>query len=241
MIYNGLRRFARSWANLVFPPLCVHCREDVENDEQLLCLSCLDDLELIDPTYRCQYCFSEDYCSEQEICNECSTSPLPLNGIAAAFDYLGPAASLIRQLKYGGQTYLAKGCGAYLGAQFLRLEWPLPDLIVPVPMAFSRLIDRGFNQSRLLADTLSSILERPVKEVLVRRSGDYSQAGLSRKQRCQLDGENIQLQKGVNIQKTNILLIDDVMTTGSTMRKCAETLLEQSPASLYGLTFCRAI
>src|SRR4029079_15107444 len=112
-------------------------------------------------------------------CFECQQKPHILRRIAAAFDYEGPAATLVKQLKYGGQPYLAEGAGAFLTAQFIRLEWPMPDFIIPMPMAPLRKLERGYNQSLLLAEEVGCLIERPVLNILRRHSGDFSQAGLN--------------------------------------------------------------
>jgi predicted amidophosphoribosyltransferase len=84
-------------------------------------------------------------------------------------------------------------------------------------------------------------MQCPVIPALRRRSGDYSQAGLNQAQRLQLTGSNFELKKGHQFHDKKILLIDDVLTTGSTLRKCAEQLYATYPSNIYGLTFCRAI
>lgn len=234
-------RLGRAFVNLVYPPLCLHCKDSVNDDTHILCESCLSLLQLIVPAERCPCCFSARYSCESRHCPECQRTPPQLNAIAAAFDYVGPAATLVRKLKYSEQSYLAKGCGAYLTAQFLQLEWPMPDVIIPVPIALTHLLERGYNQSLLIAKSMSEILNCPVQEALYRGSGDYSQAGLSRKQRMELDGLLFSLKKDQQLQDKTVLLIDDVMTTGSTMRKCAEALMEECPAKIYGLAICRAI
>lgn len=241
IVLEALRKFGKSSISLLYPPLCLHCREGLEDSSHLLCGTCLSLLELIDPKERCPRCFSPDFFPEKLLCSECIRSKPICDAIAAAFDYVGPAATLIQKLKYGDQSYLAKGCGGYLAAQFLRLGWPIPDVIVPVPISLAHWMERGFNQSLLLAQTLSGILNVPVQEALKRKSGDYSQAGLSRSQRVKLDGATVHLKKAQQLQDKCVLLIDDVMTTGSTMRKCAEAMLEECPAHIYGLAVCRAI
>ena len=196
---------------------------------------------MIDPAERCPYCFSPNFTMGDHCCVECYKTPPVFNGAAAAFDYANPASCLVRSLKYGNQPHLAKGGGAFLAAQFLQLNWPMPDAVIPVPIAFNRWIDRGYNQSSLLAKHLAEFLDCPFQEALKRSGGDYSQAGLTRRQRMELKGGTIALKKGINLQDRCILLIDDVMTTGTTMRYCAEAILEQGPSSVYGLTLCRAL
>lgn len=235
-----LNRLAKSLFNLIYPPLCLHCNESLPTESQLFCDACLEQLQLIDPAERCPHCFSAEYDAQEKRCPECHLRNPVLNGIAAAFDYAGPAASMVRSLKYGNMPYLAAGAGAYLAAQFLSLEWPMPDCIVPVPMPTNRELDRGFNQGMLLAKSLSEILNRPVVDALKRASGDYSQAGLSRAQRLEFAGTSITVKDGVNLADKCILFVDDVMTTGTTLRTCAGALQEQAPASIYAITVCRA-
>lgn len=177
----------------------------------------------------------------RRLCAPCSKQPPIIDRIAAAFDYAGPPATLIRKLKYAHRPYLAKGAGAYLAAQFLKLDWPLPDLIIPVPISLSHKFERGFNQCLLLAEAFASIIEKPVADILRRRSGDYSQAGLTREQRTAYDGSSLYLKSGVSVCDKTILLIDDVMTTGSTVRKCGEVLRQGCPSSIYALVVCKAL
>lgn len=164
-----------------------------------------------------------------------------LKKCAAAFDYQGPAATLVLKMKYANQPYLAKGAGGFLAVQAMRLEWPLPDLIIPVPLTLVHQISRGYNQSLLLAESLGAILQRPVRQVLRRKLLDYSQAGMTKKQRMQLDGGTFSLKKNLDIKDKVIWIVDDVMTTGRTMNCCAEALYAGYPREVYGLLLCRAI
>lgn len=236
-----IRKVAKAFANLLYPPLCLHCNNTLSSDAPIFCESCLKIMQLIDPADRCPFCFSTAYDRPAYFCSDCSRIPPIFDKIAAAFDYLGPAATLIRRMKYGDQPYLAKGAGAFLAAQLLRLEWPMPDFIIPVPISFMHWVERGYNQSRLLSENMGVLLQISIADILIRNSGDYSQAALSRKQRIELEGKTILLKKKVDLRDKTILLVDDVMTTGSTLRKCAEVILEEGPARVYGLVLCRAI
>lgn len=240
MLTHFPRALGKAFVNLIYPPLCLACKEVLLSDAEILCPHCLVKLEMISPEERCPFCFSPEYNPELPSCNDCLKNRPVLHGIAAAFDYLGPAACLVKKLKYADQAYLAEGLGAYMSAQFLQLNWPMPDYIIPVPIAFTHWLDRGYNQSLLLANHVGKLLSCPVIEPLKRKSGDFSQAGLSRKQRMQLNGSCISLNEAHLLQDKSILLIDDVMTTGSTLRKCAEALCEGYPSHIYGLCVCRA-
>src|SRR5438128_1289819 len=115
-----LQQCSDSFLHLLFPPICLHCNKMLGQAKHILCEDCLPLLELIDPIERCPYCFSSTYCPEQRVCEECQKRAPVLDRIAAAFDYVGPAATMLKQLKYGNQKHLARGCSSYMAAQFLR-------------------------------------------------------------------------------------------------------------------------
>lgn len=241
-MFSWARAIGKSFFDLAYPPICLHCPHRLEKGCPLFCRSCLDLLMPIDSKERCPYCFSAEFNGKTEkCCHHCLDHPLLLERVAAVFDYEGPAATLIKQLKYGGQLYLAKGAGAYLAAQFLSLDWPVPDVIVPMPMPLLRRFERGFNQSLLLAEAFAKFINRPVRDILVRKSGDFSQASLDYQQRLNLSSASFDIKKGVKLHGQSVLLIDDVMTTGSSLRCCAETLFPTFPQSIYALTVCRAM
>jgi competence protein ComFC len=229
-----------SLKNLLFPALCLHCNEFLLDPDHPLCGHCLSLMTPLEPCERCPQCFSSAISTGYSVCTQCMQTPPIFDGVAAVFDYAGPAATLIKRLKYSNKPYLAEGCGAYLAAQFLKLDWPLPDMIIPMPIAFTHLVVRGYNQSYLLAETFARLLQRPIVEALIRKSGDYSQAGLARSQRIKLGHTNFILKNRDSLEGKTLLLIDDVITTGASLNRCAESLAEAFPSKIYGLALCRA-
>lgn len=237
---SWIRRLGNSCLHLIYPPLCLYCRYSLIDPSLLFCRPCADLLELIDIPTRCNYCFGEVSPHDKRVCGSCRKLLNPLTAAAAAFDYLGPAACLVKRLKYGDQPHLAVGASAFLVAQWTRLGWPLPDAIVPVPMPLLKRMSRGYNQSHLLAVELGKVLQCPVIPALNRRSENHSQAGLKLSQRRLLSGTSFSMRPGIDLADKTILLLDDVMTSGSTMRRCAEVLLTGYPSTIYGLAVCRA-
>lgn len=230
-----------SFLHLVYPAKCIHCFALLPPDPPVLCPECTSLLDLIDSHERCPICFNrleEDF---ELPCQECLQYSSLYLRTGAAFDYTGPAASLVKRLKYANQPYLARGMAAYLMVQFDRLAWPLPDALVPVPLSLTHWLDRGYNQSALLADELGKLLQRPVWHALKRKSGDYSQAALDLEQRKMLDGHRFRWSPSYPLEGKILLVIDDVMTSGLTLQRCSEALNEGGPLSLYALTFCRAL
>jgi len=236
-----MNKLFKSFADLIYPPLCLHCSNAIGPSDRVFCSGCVTFMELIDAADRCSYCFSQYQAGNDGLCSHCAKHKPVLNRTASAFDHVGPAATLVKKIKYGNQPYLADGAGAYMVAQLLNLGWPMPDVIIPVPITFTHWFARGYNQSQLLALSISRLLNRPVVDILSRKSGDYSQAGLNQQQRLKLSGAAFYLKKEAALHDKIILLVDDVYTTGSTLRQSAETLYEVYPDSIYGLTLCHSI
>ena len=224
-----------SFLRVFFPPLCVHCQDPTAKLKTKLCTTCLEQMSLLEIEGRCPRCFNE---KESGACTRCRQKSSPFRRMIAAFEYAGPAASLVQQLKFGGRQELAKDLAAWMVIQFLKLEVPLPDLIVPVPQPLARTFTRGYSQSLLLAKEIGLLLDRPVGDLLKKKSGDFPQTGLLREQRENLAAGAISWKSHCSISDKVVLLVDDVMTTGSTLRHSARTLEEGFPAALYALTFC---
>lgn len=216
----------------------MHCRLLLDPRPQFLCDPCSQLLEMIDPETRCPTCFNvlDEFSTK---CQECIHYPTPFFRTAAVFDYVGPAATIVKNFKYSNQPYLASGMGAFLFTQFDRLNWTIPDAIVPVPISWMKRLERGYNQSELLAIELGSYLKRPVFNAIKRRAGDFSQATQTFEQRKLLQSKNFYFDQSFSVENKTLLLIDDVMTTGSTLKRCGNILIENHSKTVYALSFCR--
>lgn len=215
------RSVGRSFLDLLYPPVCIHCQESLgPGQERLLCRQCLHALVLIDPEERCPFCFSEKELAKLAACLECRRHPPKWDGFAFACDYMGPARTLLNSITSGDRPYLADGAGAMIAAQFVRLEWPFPDFIIPIPIIFWRSLELGFHPNLLLAKSVGSILDRPVENVLRIKNGA------------------VHVKQSLAKDKT-ILLISDLMTSKNYMKDCAEVLACERPRALYGMTFSK--
>ncbi|NOT04374.1 MAG: ComF family protein [Anaerolineales bacterium] len=133
--------------------------------------------------------------------------------------------------------------GDSLAAQmvaFVRdLDWPI-DIIIPIPLGKQRLKERGYNQVGMIAKPLALALNlQYAPEGLVRRKETRSQVGLTKTERR----ENVHsaFQAGVDVRGKNILVMDDVSTTGSTLSSSAEALYSSGAKNVYALTVARAL
>lgn len=177
------------------------------------------------------------------LCGECLREHPPYSRARSAFVYNEHSRALIMKLKYQDDTYLAPIFGQWLksaGAELL----PASDLIIPVPLHYWRMVTRRYNQSLLLANALAKRCDIPLlADGLNRIRRTPQQTGLTR----------IQRQKNVKnafmvpdkyrsvIRGKSILLIDDVMTTGATLRACTHTLLKADAGQVNVLTLARTV
>jgi len=222
--------------DFIFPPFCLHCSFALDGKTQLLCPACLEQMELIDPAQRCRYCFGQELVSKFRVCNSCLHHRPIWHRAASVFEHRGAARCIIHAMKNDNKPYLARGLGAFMALQFLRLEWPLPDMIIPVPTTLARWIQRGYHPSLHLANIFGDIIKRPVLQALKRKSGDFSQTRLDWVQRKKLSKKAFRLSKRHSIEEKTLLLVDDLIATGATAECCTQILLEGFPKKIYILT-----
>ena len=163
----------------------------------------------------------------------------PMTERRAALNYNNNRAvqNQIHNLKYRGQLALATVLAERLTAEYRRANWtPAPTLICAVPLAPARLRERGFNQSTLLANELSKAVGVPMLEGTLRRIRyERPQVGLGARQRL-LNMEGAFTAERALASGQRVVLVDDVCTTGATLRAAAQALIDAGAACVYALT-----
>lgn len=236
MIQHFLSQLQRALLHVFFPLECLHCGEEMASESSLLCTVCASLLDDLDPTNRCPFCFEE---VDSLPCLSCKTKKRPLFEKAACFDYMGPIATLIKKMKYENQPHLAKSLAPFLALQWARLQWEKPDWILPIPLTWHHQFKRGYNQSALLAQELSAFLSIPLLSCLHRTGVSHSQAKVSKALRLQLSPLAFHVKEPTKLFGASLLIIDDVMTTGSTLQASGEALLPYSPKNIRALVLCK--
>lgn len=174
--------------------------------------------------YPVEYC---DYCKDKQIYVDMARS---------VYEYAYPINSLIRRLKYDGEKYLAEELANEMKNVYL-LRIGYADCILFVPMTKKRKKSRGYNQSEELAKELSRLIEIPVyKDVLVKTKETDSQVGLERRQRFNNIRGSISVKNRAQIKGKRVMVVDDVMTTGSTLEVIAEKLKSAGASEVVALT-----
>jgi ComF family protein len=222
--------------SLLYPPRCAVC-ETLQ--EPVLCPACRGEFRHFSPPWcaRCGLPFDPRARAMPE-CAACREHPPPFATARAAGRYAGTLRQAIHCLKYDGVRALAGPL-----VDFVCQSVPRPDglsLLTPVPLHRSRERMRGFNQSRLLADALAEQWEIPVSAGLLQRvRATPPQMQLAAEERR----KNLRGAFAVagNAAGLTVGLIDDVYTTGSTLRECAQTLRRAGARTVHVITVARVV
>ncbi len=169
------------------------------------------------------------------LCTHCLQRLPPITHCRALWLYAAPADRLLRSCKYQQRPELAAQLVAASGSRCQ--QWPRPDLLVPIPLHHKRLRERGYNQAQLACAALAKAAELPWQELLQRHQATPPQAGLSAAQRRR----NLRRAFSVagDVRGLHIALVDDVMTTGSTLFAAARVLLAAGAAQVDGWVLAR--
>lgn len=221
--------------DLLLPPLCLHCGEPVPTARPGVCRWCRATLRPLSPG--CRRCSLPRPGSPEE-CGRCRDWPAGLSAVAAV-RYAGAAESIAHALKYRGWTHLADLCAAAMADAIGDRAAGL-DALVPVSLHAARLRERGFNQSALIARSLSTRLGIPALDALVRSRSTRSQVGLGRAARRR-NVEGAFHARGGLRAGASVGLVDDVATSGATLAAAAEALVTAGAGSVTAVTFALAL
>jgi ComF family protein len=231
---------ARTLVDLVLPPRCPGCRVIVDGDGRF-CIDCWQALQFITAPV-CAACgtpFVHDMGADAR-CGGCLAAPPRFDTARAALAYGGPARAVVLALKHGDRQHLA----AVMAPHMLRAAGPMPPgaLLVPVPLHRWRLWRRGFNQAAALAQALGRLSGLAVDPtVLVRIRATQSSQGLNRSARAANVRGAFRVVDRARIKGRDIVLVDDVLTTGATAEACAHRLRRAGARSVHVLTFARVV
>lgn len=224
----------RSFFNriLTSQSLCLCCQYQ-KSAKNGYCLACYNDLpHLVRPCLYCGLTLNND-----DLCT-CHPEDWPFIACLSAFDYQFPINKLIGQYKNQSRLTLCQSFAQSLAAQITQQKQPLPELLIPVPLSPQKLAKRGFNQSLELAKDLSKILSIPVDYHLLQTTGQAkSQKQLSKQQRLNHDSGQYFLNKP--LQHKHIAIIDDVITTGATVKSIAYLLRKHGATHLQAWSIAR--
>ncbi len=230
----------------LLPMNCMSCGEGLfDHPVPYICQSCWETISIV-PGPKCPCCnlpFSSPSTlthSPGHLCGQCRLRPPAYTQACTPYAYHGVLKDAISQFKYHGKVRLAKPL-----AQIMASAWDLPqdiDGIIAVPLHPTRLREREYNQSLLLAERLSHHLGVPVLwNVLIRTQHTVPQTTLKRSARLKNLRKSFAVIAPNEISGKKVLLVDDVFTTGTTINECAKTLRRAGTEIVYVQTLARMI
>lgn len=217
------------------------------------CIVCDRELPVV-PRYRiCNRCYSlmevigDRAClkcgrmmvSEGDYCMDCKNREMDFDRAFSPLAYTGSAASLVTRLKFGGKRFLAEPMAKWMTDRFLEAGVAV-DLVIPVPLHANRKKERGFNQSELLAETIAEGLRLPLDTTAVFREKDTLASSAlegGRTAREENMKDAFKMRDPQKVKDKTVLVVDDVLTTGTTANQMTQTLKRAGAKKVYVLTF----
>ena len=221
-----LFRYLQNFSELLYPKLCGGCGNHLYENEEVVCVYCRASLPL---SGECDF---ENNASEKLFWGKVAITA------AASFLFFQKKSStqhLLHQLKYQQKENI----GEWLGEQFAyslqsKGRFAAVEIIIPIPLHPSRIKFRGFNQCDAIARGMASVLQIPIiNGVLIRSVATQSQTKKNRFQRFENMNSVFSLAQASAIKGKNILLLDDVLTTGATLISAAQVLQQAGSNKLF--------
>lgn len=237
-----MSRIAEEVISMLYPGRCPLCGEIIKRNQRLACDKCYEELEYIEEP-RCMCCSKPIEQSETEYCYDCSRKEFYFESGIALWRYSSQMKQSLAMFKYHNR----KEYGEFYGEEFVRVYGDTlieldPDALIPVPVHWTRYIERGYNQAAVIANQIGKRLDIPViEDLLVRTKKTVAQKYLNDKEREQ------NLQKAFAVSRNwekaeynlnRVVIIDDIYTTGSTINTCAKVLMQQGIKEIYFGVLC---
>jgi competence protein ComFC len=242
-VKSALRRIL----GFVFPQNCISCGGRIEEEEHFLCAPCKGDIGLIQQPY-CFQCgvpadLSYAYPHEEFVCGDCRKSPFEFDQARSLGFYDTVLRTTIHQFKYRKQMGVLSEINLLLKNYFQENPgFGRGFTVSPIPLHYNKMKERGFDQAFLIARQVARILKLPLEGGLLRRvKATLPQATMTRVERARNIKGAFEINRPELIAGKNILLIDDVFTTGATVNEAAKVLKKKGAGKIFVLTLGRVV
>jgi ComF family protein len=239
-----LREFLGALADFCWPPSCLLCHRSIENADRVVCDLCLD--SIISHSLVCRRCGSSLQQTTETrarpggtprgLCPDCQQVDPPFVRARSCGPHVPPLSSLLYYFKYRHRPDLSALLGSLLEPVFWASEWESVDAVVAVPTTWWRTWRRGYNQADLLAKDLSERIRIPYRGGALRRRGSGTQVGSGLLSRSRNVRGAFVVRDNRDLLHKNVLLVDDVLTTGATAREVTDVLIAAGVRKVYLLT-----
>jgi ComF family protein len=237
-----LRGLFKGIKDLIYPNCCLACKNRIgpEESRNLVCASCWEKIEKNLPPF-CASCGRRmDKASRaKNICSNCLKFKFHFDRAFSPCAYTGIIKQLIHEFKYCGKDYLGAPLGSLMNKFIKDYRIPIAylDFIIPVPLHKSRIREREFNQAQVLGEQVAREFNKQLlPDVLLRNRPTKTQTELTFEERRKNVESSFTVRKPELIKDTNLLLIDDVLTTGATSSEAARALKDSGARIIFVMT-----
>lgn len=212
---------------LIYPSICINCNQTLISGENYLCTPCKTELPLT----------NDSFTTENDLLEKFTFNSSVKGAASFLFFYQkGIAQKLLHRLKYRGQKEVGKMLGTYFSDQISGLDI---DFILPVPIHIRKRRKRGYNQSTEIAKGISHKLGIKIKEdIIYREHYSSTQTRKSKVERWQ-GMKNVYGEASEYVEGRNILVLDDIITTGATIGMLCDRLAERRVQGIYIASIAR--
>lgn len=208
--------------HLIFPDTCIVCANPTQKN-RYACKKCENKIDYISPVFKCRTCLSHIPPSNNKICGFCMREVPKYSRLISCVSYKGLIKSTLQKYKFCNRPDLHIGYSK-LACDILDRDGVFFDAVICMPLHKNKLLERGYNQSALIAKNIARHFDVPFYEdLLIKVKETETQAELNYQERR----KNVKGAFGVNqperINGNTVLLVDDIFTTGFTMREAAKT------------------
>ncbi len=244
---ESLRRMGLGLVNAILPARCLGCGV-VVGGQGMLCPACWGEIDFLAPPL-CACCGApfefalDEPGDERTLCGACLRERPDYERARAVFRYDEESCRLVLGFKHGDRLHGARAFGRWMARAGAELA-AAADLIAPVPLHWTRLFRRRYNQAAILALAVARETAKPVLPDLllrVKRTPSQGRMSPSERRRNIRGAFVVKTLHAARIRERRVLLIDDVLTTGATANACTRALLRAGARAVDVLTLARAV
>ncbi len=218
---------------------CIICNNPInKSNTYSICKSCFNEINFIlDGCIKCGKPIIYHSLEKQDIsgCSSCFNKTFYFDKSISCIEYNNTSKKLILDFKYKNKTYMSKYI-ANIMKEKLEIENIEFDFILHVPLHKKRLKKRGFNQSKKIAIKLEKLINKPSYDILIRKKYTKPLYNLSKEQRNKVLKNVFEIKNEINLKNKNILLVDDIFTTGATVNEISKILKLEGVNKVYVIT-----
>ena len=222
-----MSNFADRLLKIPFPETCIVCGDVLDNCSYA-CTKCKDKVNYINTAFKCKTCLGFLHTAQDGMCGSCLAQKPCYSRLISCVKYTGPVQDKIKAYKFRNRPDYHIGFSR-LACEVLEREGVYFDAVIPIPLSKKSFKDRGYNQSALIAKKIAEHFQVPFYDnVLFKIKETKKQSDLKLSERQENIKGAFKVRRGRLIEGKTILLVDDIFTSGSTMREAAKMCAAQS-------------